>query len=257
MVHIATALAAVALASASLASAAYPKGKRGLAWPSDNTFNPGVFAGDEVTWLYDWGLTAPSKLNGQYPFIPMQWNAANIATLSTTLKSEGATTVLGFNEPDNAGQANMLPSVAASYWKQYIQPLKAQGVTLVSPAFTYGGGITWMDQFVGNCTGCTFDKVACHWYGGGVADLTTYIESVEKYNKPIWLTEFALGWGDYTPLVSDYVAFLPGALEFLDNRTSVERYAFFGAFYSGSSWDMMTSSGGLSQLGQIYVNDSY
>lgn len=48
---------------------------------------------------------------------------------------------------------------------QYIQPLKAKGYKLVSPAFTYGGapaGIAWMDAFVAACTGCTFDAVGMY-----------------------------------------------------------------------------------------------
>lgn len=44
----------------------------------------------------------------------MQWNTAGIANLPSEITADNANTVLGFNEPDNAGQANISPSVAAS-----------------------------------------------------------------------------------------------------------------------------------------------
>lgn len=44
----------------------------------------------------------------------MQWNAAGAATLATAITADKATTVLGFNEPDNGGQANMTPAAAAA-----------------------------------------------------------------------------------------------------------------------------------------------
>jgi hypothetical protein len=47
-------------------------------------------------------------------------------------------------------------------WKQYLEPLSAKGVKLISPAITNSGppnGITWMDEFMENCSGCTFDAI--------------------------------------------------------------------------------------------------
>lgn len=35
---------------------------------------------------------------------------------------------------------------------------------LVSPAVTNGGGVQWLQQFFGNCTGCHIDAIALHWY---------------------------------------------------------------------------------------------
>lgn len=66
--------------------------------------------------------------------------------------------VLGFNEPD---LNNVSPQDAANTWKTWIQPLKAQGKKLVAPAITsstnQGQGLSWLDQFVAACDGCTFD----------------------------------------------------------------------------------------------------
>jgi hypothetical protein len=56
----------------------------------------------------------PAQLNGAFPFVPMQWNDEGIASLATYIANDNASIILGFNEPDNAGQANMSPSVAAT-----------------------------------------------------------------------------------------------------------------------------------------------
>lgn len=240
-----------AVAAISSSFSAVLAAKRGLAWPSDNHFDPAIFKSSKIDWLYDWGQTNIAA-NDEFPFYVMQWNGGGIGNLASAVSSQKSTVVLGFNEPDNAGQANMSPADAASLWKQYIQPLKAQGVKLVTPAVTNGGsGLAWMDQFFGNCTGCTADAVAIHWYGGWTGDLEPFVESFEKYNKPIWLTEFGLSWNAGA---DSYQEFLPLALDYLDNNANVEKYAFFGAFYSGGAEDMINANGTLNALGQIYVS---
>lgn len=68
-----------------------------------------------------------------------------------------------FNEPDNGGQSNIDPTTAAALWKANIQPFAGKA-KLVGPAVTNGGGVQWLQQFLGNCTGCTIDAIAMHWY---------------------------------------------------------------------------------------------
>lgn len=68
-----------------------------------------------------------------------------------------------FNEPDNAGQSNIDPTTAAALWKTNMEPFAGKA-KLVGPAVTNGGGVEWLQQFLGNCTGCTIDAVAMHWY---------------------------------------------------------------------------------------------
>lgn len=70
------------------------------------------------------------------------------------------------NEPDNAGQANLTPSQAASVYKKYMQPFKGQAA-LGTPAVTNGGspgGLTFLEAFLDKCTGCTFDFINIHYY---------------------------------------------------------------------------------------------
>ncbi|KAF7351501.1 Glycoside hydrolase family 128 protein [Mycena sanguinolenta] len=186
----------------------------------------------------------------------MQWNADGIASLAANAKVANAVGILAFNEPDISSQANMTPEDAASYYLQYISPLSAQGFKLATPAVTNGGpptGLAWLDAFLAACTGCAYDYIALHWYGGWIDDFTEFIESAKKYNKPIHLTEFGLSW-DAQAQASDYEEFLPLALSYLDSEPAVAKYAFFGAFHSGTGKDMIAANGTLTALGQIYIS---
>jgi hypothetical protein len=40
---------------------------------------------------------------------------------------------------------------------------------------------------------------------------------------------------------------------YLDSEPAVAKYAFFGAFYSGTGKDMITANGTLTNLGKIYT----
>ncbi|KAF7360054.1 Glycoside hydrolase family 128 protein [Mycena venus] len=230
-------------------------GRRGLAWPSDNNFDPSIFKSGEVGFLYNWGHNNTPK-NTIFPFYAMQWNAAGISTLEADARAAGATTILAFNEPDIASQANMTPESAAALYKQWIHPLSAKGFKLATPAVTNGGaptGLTWLDSFLAACSGCAFDYIALHWYGGWIDDFTEFIDGAKKYNKPIYLTEFGLAW-DADAQASNYLEFLPLALSYLDSEPAVAKYAFFGAFHSGTGKDMIAADGTLTDLGKIYVS---
>lgn len=98
-----------------------------------------------------------------------------------------------FSRPNEPGQSNMSPADGAQLWKEYIDPLKDQGYTLISPApSSRPDGFTWVGEFLGNCTGCTVDRIALHYY-----DITSqgFIDWVTKfhdaYGRDIWVTEFA------------------------------------------------------------------
>ena len=73
--------------------------------------------------------------------------------------------ILGFNEPDLAVQSNCSPERAAEVWKSTLEPLKAKGYRLGSPAVTGGpGGKEWMREWFKACAGgCNPDFVAVHW----------------------------------------------------------------------------------------------
>jgi hypothetical protein len=199
-------------------------------------------------WYYNW---APSNDDVPGPasveFVPMIWGKANAtdATIAQA-KRESEGELLGFNEPDMAGQANMSVEDALAAWPK----LQATGLRLGSPAVAYGGDTAggWLDRFMSgaNDKGYRVDFITLHWYGSDFSDAAVnqflgYVDAVHKrYNKPIWITEYGLmnfsGSPKY-PSDAQKVAFINGSTKGMQSRSYVERYAWFGLPAVGDSVD--------------------
>ena len=196
-------------------------------------------AASGASWYYDWGAT-PSGIAAPAgtSFVPMIWGAADVtaATLDQ-VKSEGDV-LLGFNEPDQSGQANMTVAQALNLWPQ----LMATGMTLGSPAVSFDAATPggWLDQFMAGAKarGYRVNFITVHWYGGdfstgaAVQQLESYLQAIyNQYHLPIWLTEFALtnyaGSTPTFPTEAQQAAFLTAATTMLDGLPYVQRYAWF------------------------------
>ena len=204
-------------------------------------------AASGASWYYDWGatpsgITAPASTS----FVPMIWGASDVtaATLDQ-VKSEGDV-LLGFNEPDQSGQANMTVAQALSLWPQ----LEATGMTLGSPAVSSGAATPggWLDQFMtgAKARGYRVNFITVHWYGGdfstgpAVQQLESYLQAIyNQYHLPIWITEFALtsyaGPTPTFPTEAQQAAFLTAATTMLDGLPYVQRYAWFALPVSAGS----------------------
>jgi hypothetical protein len=164
-------------------------------------------------WNYRWGR---ERINAQpegIEFLPMQWGGAtDSATLQQLLDEQVAPYIstgqtkhfLGYNEPDQKGQANMSVERALELWPQ----LEALGLPLVSPSCANPHG-TWMEQFMGNATESCLrvDWIGYHWYGGAqVSDFQAGLERIyEKYGLPVLVTEFApCDWAAATAADNQY-----------------------------------------------------
>jgi len=204
-------------------------------------------AASGASWYYDWGAT-PSGITTPpgASFVPMIWGAADVtaATLDQ-VKSEGSV-LLGFNEPDQGGQANMTVAQALDLWPQ----LEATGMTLGSPAVSSGAATPggWLDQFMtgARARGYRVNFITVHWYGGdfstgpAVQQLESYLQAIyDQYHLPIWLTEFALtsyaGPTPTFPTEAQQAAFLTAATQMLDGLPYVQRYAWFALPVSSGS----------------------
>jgi hypothetical protein len=220
-------------------------------------YNDGSFTtqfGSKITWAYNWDSTPFSGFNTKLDFAPMLWGAAHVSTWNANAKAAigtGSDTLLSFNEPDMPSQANLDPATAASLFKQYMQPFACKA-RLSSPAVTSAGtpqGLTWLKNFLSQCSGCTIDVVAVHWYG-----LPTEGDAFKSFvqqaysaggNKPLWITEFGFTGGN----ADQQAAFFDAILPWLDSTAYVERYAFF----QDAPGSLINSGGsGLSPLGQLY-----
>lgn len=201
-------------------------------------------------WYYTWGLHGSPQVN--LPFVPMAWGKGS-------LPSAHAPIILGFNEPDGAAQSNLSVQQALSMWPH----VTSCGDRIGSPA-TAGNPTTtgsWLEQFMQGSP--KVDFICVHWYAPPNA--TSFLKEIDaiwaKYQKPIWVTEFAVSdWSGKFPggfasnLVQD---FMTQACAGLDARPYVERYSW--KTRSPEDTHMGTSAifnddGSMTALGQVYSN---
>ena len=198
-------------------------------------------------WYYNWQPTNADMAGpASTEFVPMirtgaDATAANLARV----KGEGDE-LLGFNEPDMQGQANMSVEAALAAWPK----LQATGLRLGSPAVAYGGDQAggWLDRFMSGAKqkGYRVDFITLHWYGSdfgpaAVGQFLGYVDAVHRrYGKPVWITEYGLmnfaGAPKY-PSQAQLGAFITGSTKGLEKRSYVERYAWFGLPAVGDSVD--------------------
>lgn len=190
-------------------------------------------------WYYTWSSSPQGVVGaGARGFVPMVWGEKSVTSADLALAKTNGPYLLGFNEPDMPGQADLSVDRALELWPR----LMSAGKVLGSPAVAYGGDTAggWLDRFMTGAAsrGYRVDFVALHWYGGdfrtgpAVQQLKTYLEAVhEKYGKPVWLTEYALtdfSQGVRLPSESEQAAFLSASTKMLDTLPYVRRYAWFG-----------------------------
>jgi hypothetical protein len=195
------------------------------------------------TWYYNWGANNDAMPSAA-EFVPMIWGqnevtAANLAKV----KTEGRT-LLGFNEPDLAGQAEMTVERALDLWPQ----LQNTGMRLGSPAVAYGGNTPggWLDRFMTGVKqrNLRVDFITLHWYGSdfssaAVGHFMSYVKAVhDRYKLPIWITEYGLM--NFTgepkfPNTRQITAFITESTKQLEAAPYVERYAWFSLPAVGDS----------------------
>lgn len=209
--------------------------KIGIGYPLSYSSALKPFKTDKVGWVYTWSPWCPQGAQDWgFKCVPMLWGYKQIADFQRLVKAGYANYVLGMNEPNEGTQSAMSPQDGANMWKSYIQPLKSQGYTLISPACTNApSGKQWIHDFLSACQGCTVDAVAMHWYGINYQDMINYITDFHTtFNKPIWVTEFACQdfSGRNQPCPNVY-EFMGKVQDFMNNAPYVVAYAAFGVMH--------------------------
>jgi RNA polymerase sigma factor (sigma-70 family) len=190
-------------------------------------------------WYYNWASNnddMPGPAGVEFvPMIRAKGDATDATIAKAKKESDGE--LLGFNEPDMAGQADMSVDDALAAWPK----LQATGLRLGSPSVAYGGDTPggWLDRFMSGARqkGYRVDFITLHWYGSdfsaaAVGQFLGYVDAVHKrYGKPVWVTEFGLmnfsGSPKY-PSAAQLVTFIKGTTKGMQSRSYVERYAWFG-----------------------------
>jgi len=221
-----------------------------------------------VSWLYNWLPEPGCALPEGVEFVPMIWGKKNLPDIDKVIGR--GKVLLAFNEPERKKQGNITVEEALEAWPK----LEATKMRLGSPAPAAGGASPggWLDRFMTGAKerGYRVDFVCVHWYGGNydpdaaTRHLHTYLSAVhERYQKPIWLTEFALNnykEGEAPATAAEQQAFMVKALPMLDALPFVERYSWF-VFSSNRkdkphNWYLLTAEGSLTEVGETYSTAS-
>ncbi|KAI0751353.1 glycosyl hydrolase catalytic core-domain-containing protein [Daedaleopsis nitida] len=227
------------------------------------------FKTDHVVGLYDWSPDRPAAAPGLgYDFWPMLWGGSSdrISAFEDKLSGEKlGSIILGFNEPNEPGQSNMDPQTAAQLWKQHIEPKRSKGYKFASPAMSSRpNGQQWMTDFIKACDGCNVDYQAVHWYDTSFEKFKTYITDYHNQLKlPILITEFADQNfnGGAQASQSEIFAFMGQALEWIDDTDWILAACPFGIMKDLPDINQLnrlqSTSGGITDLGYMVINNSY
>lgn len=197
-----------------------------------------------TSWFYNWAATPNNVTDSYYSvygyeFCPMAWNGNwNSSAIRNYVKNNpDCKYLLAFNEPNFREQANLTPRQAADRWPDLMALARELNLKVISPACNYsawaeyGTPAKWFDEFFQYVDIEDVDGIAIHSYMGWSVATANYVkEYIEKYNKPIWLTEFC-AWDNFgqnqggTALVQRRE--MVDLLEYLETEPMVARYAWF------------------------------
>lgn len=217
----------------------------------------------QESWYYNWSYTPSVNVMGNKEFVPMIWDENSVSWLESEEVNEYQT-VLGFNEPDLANQANLSVEEAISY--HYL--FSDSGLRIGSAVTSYPTN-EWYQNYAKNIKMTEIDFIPVHiyydWAGEGMAD--AFLEAIdtlyEMYHKPIWVTEFGLSnvglYGansNYDEAQEQISQYLQDTINGLEAREYVERYTWFNFSVDDAGggktalYDQET--GLLTPLGELY-----
>ena len=250
-----------------------------------------------ASWYYNWGTT-PSGADTDLEFVPMVWGLQNYKQNLQSIKEQGLTTVLGYNEPEGiySGQSNISVEDAVKTASDFTD----SGLRIGSPAIEHVYDQTgWLKNYMEQLkeTSYNVDFIAVHEYFYNICNCDPahiddtknaaieFLDNLQKlydaYQKPIWITEFAVvnndqWWKHYSYTneagkeeVYQFMNYVINGIDGhkgLDELDYVERYAWFpfdtrNEFGGASSLfvtktdsqnDVSLKAGELTRLGQLY-----
>ena len=238
--------------------------KKGIA-VTQNTYDWSyVVSSLKPFWSYSWGITLSRFQPNGVEFVPMMWGGSMSDATADTLRAQFAAGeihyLLGYNEPDSDTQANMTVDRAIALWSQ----LEATGIPLISPSPVHFDN-EWTEAFMARALaeGLRIDYLGFHSYAGlNVQGLLNRLDALyERYQIPIWITEFAVAdWGAETRESNrvrpeQVLEYMQAMLPELDRREHIFRYAWYTDFRSRHLWPSALFDGDrqLTALGQFYA----
>lgn len=211
-------------------------------------------------WCYGW-IPNPVAQPG-IETVPMIRDANDLEV--TTNLGGSSPWLMGFNEPDLAGQAGLTPDMAAVLWREIEARWPARKLVAPVPSHLHPA---WLEQWYASYIELygqapRIDALAMHCYHGRVADCIALAQKYENFAAAWgvnegWVTEFA-----WTPVTVDWQAQATEFVTYLEQSTFWTRYAPFVARETCDNefWDCATAGdpslfdrfGQLTEVGRLY-----
>ena len=255
--------------------------KRGVAM---NTMSAADFRAlaPGVSWYYNWSASPGSSVppsDAKMTFVPMLWDENSSTTaLKNYLASANPKppVVLAINEPNLKGQAFITPQQTAATFKSAQTIANTYGIPTVGPHMATGSATadsitafdpiqnttltyTSMTDFLDatlyytNQAGTQVPALGLHCYDN--AGAVKYFADLfnTRYQRPVWVTEFAYAAAATTTDARDYII---QATDYLERTSNVAGYAFFKERSTNANYSLLVYSGAsgvLTTLGQYYI----
>jgi len=218
-----------------------------------------AIAGSRMSWNYNWAMTGAYQDGLDY--YPQIHDAGSMGSLGNM---PSASVWLGFNEPNmnhGAGGADMSVEQVVGFWPQIEQAATDHGVAvLVGPNVANVKPDEWYDNFFNQCPNCRVDAIGFHSYSCDLQNMQSLVGKLQKYGKPLWLTEFACADNPKSIPGNDagskdwnmQCEYMKQVIPYLEGEASVAKYAWysFNSDYTGNS--QLVSGGQLTDLGNCY-----
>ncbi|HMA99552.1 MAG TPA: glycosyl hydrolase [Spirochaetota bacterium] len=251
-------------------------GKRGVC-ANKLTLKEKKLLSPAVSWWYNWYFKG-SDMSAKAPmtFIPMVWNEdpEKLAGMSNVLqKGYRPPYIMWCNEPNLKGQAFITPKQAVKSYRETKALASAYNIEVCGPHMALGSAekdsitaydplqkkeitytymVPYLDAFYHYAGEENFKYIGVHSYGD-INELRWMIGMLtEKYNKPIWVSEFAWWGAKDSRAMTEYMI---QAVDLFENSPAVVKYAWFKAHMGeGNRMSLLTEeSEELTELGKIYV----
>ena len=222
--------------------------------------DPGISRLNVNSW-YNWNINSSSSRDLEY--VAIRHNGG-WPPLNQNWQSLGINTLLGYNEPDQANQANLSVAAAISSWGD----LLATGLRVGSPGCSDGGPNSWLIPFLSqaDAAGLRVDFVAQHYYqshnpadpAGCASQMYNFLLNIwNNTHRPVWVTEWNNGanWTDAqwpVPTYAQQQACVSAMINMLEATPFVERYQLYNWVEDGRS--LIDSTGTVTPAGVTYSN---
>jgi Glycosyl hydrolase catalytic core len=220
-------------------------------------------------WFYNWtesptGKDLPFSIPPDTVFTPMIFDTDSVDEETLNKARNYGDNLLTFNEPDNQ---NISVEAALKAWPI----LENSRMRLGSPAPSYAAekDNSWLGSFMkkAQARGYRVNFICVHYYvkdydnpEQATSELKLFLERVhDKYQRPVWLTEFSLGNIKKPPASAlQQEAFIKRVVPMLEALPFLERYAWFSLMpWNGDGGTLKNSNlcdakGGLNRCGHAY-----